>query len=345
MRVLVTGHRGYIGTMLVPVLLGEEHVVNGLDTGLFEECTFLDAGWPVMGMRRDLRDVQVEDLRGFDAVVHLAGLSNDALSDLDPDLTESVNYRAAVRLARCARQAGVSRFVFASTCSVYGKAPDGLVDESTPCRPLTAYARSKAMVERDVADLANDGFSPAFLRLATVYGLSPRIRLDLVVNDLAGWAFTSGTIRLRSDGSAWRSLVHVEDVCRAIAATLAAPRADIHAQVINVAVTGESYRVRAIAEAVREAVPGSQIELAPRAGPDERTYRVCCKKMSALLPAFAPRWNLRDGIGQIVGGYKSAALDLETFCSSRFRRLDRIRFLRAEGRIDASLRSVDRGMR
>lgn len=340
MRVLVTGHCGYIGSVLVPLLLARGHHVSGLDTGLFEDCRFSDTTESIPTLRKDVRDVTEADIRGNDAVIHLAGLSNDPLGNLDPELTESINHRAAVRVAKCAKAAGVARFLFASTCSVYGNAAEAMVDEEVIPRPLTPYARAKALVERDVAVMASPDFSPTFLRLSTVYGLSPRIRLDLVVNDLAGCAYTSGVIRLRSDGTAWRSLVHVEDVCHTFAAVLAAPRETVHAQVLNVAPSDESYRVRAIAQTVHETMPSAHVEFADGAGTDARSYRVSGTKLLRCLPDLKPQWTLRCGVQQVLQGYALAALDTGVFLGERYRRLDKVRSLRQQGRIDASLRPV-----
>jgi nucleoside-diphosphate-sugar epimerase len=341
MRVLVTGHLGYLGSVLVPMLLEAGHAVVGLDSDLYAGCAF-GGGTPEVPARgRDVRDVVVADLAGLDAVVHLAGLSNDPLGDLDAALTDDVNYGASVRLARLAKAAGVRRFVFSSSCSSYGAAGDALVDEETELRPITAYARSKVRVERDVAPLADGDFSPVFLRNATAYGVSPRLRCDLVLNDLVAWAYVTGRVRLRSDGTPWRPLVHAEDVARACVAVLAAPRARVHAQAFNVGRTDENYRIRDIAEIVRDTVPGSRIEYAPGAAPDQRSYRVDFGKLPRAVPDFVPRWTVRDGARELHAAYRRHGLQAEDLEGPRYRRVDQIRLLLRGGQLDERLRWRD----
>jgi len=274
MKVLVTGHQGYIGSVLVPVLRAAGHEVTGLDAGYYRGCT-LRTQPPhddeIRTIAADVRDVPGDDLAGFDAVVHLAALCNDPLGDLNADWTYDVNLRASVRLARLARDAGVERFVFASSCSVYGDAGTSAeLTESTPVRPLTPYAVSKARGEEDIAALADAGFSPVFLRNGSVYGVSPRLRADIVLNNLVCWALTTGTVTMYTDGSPWRPLVHVEDVCAAIGTVLTAPRAAVHAQVFNVGRDGENYQVATLAELVREGVQGSGVQRVAHAGGDAR---------------------------------------------------------------------------
>src|SRR5215475_8119133 len=295
MRILVTGHKGYIGTVMVPMLLGAGHEVVGLDSDLFRECTFGPGIHDIKELRLDLRDVQVSHLDGLDAVIHLGALSNDPLSDLNPDITYDINHAASVRLARLAKDAGVARFLYSSSCSSYGQAGDALIDETAELRPITAYAISKVRVEHDVAQMADDRFSPTFLRNATAYGVSPRLRFDLVLNNLVAWAYAQGRVHIKSDGTPWRPIVHIEDISRAFLSLLAASRDLVHNQAFNVGQTEENYRIRELAEIVQEVVPGSRIEYAKDGGPDPRCYRVDFGKIQGLLPDFKPQWNARRG--------------------------------------------------
>ena len=338
MRILVTGHRGYIGTAMVPMLLGAGHEVVGLDSDLFQQCTFAPGIHEVPELTLDVRDVETTHLEGFDAVVHLAALSNDPLGDLSPAITYDINHVASVRLARLAKEAGVRRFLYSSSCSSYGRAGDDLVDETAELHPLTAYAISKVRVEQDVAKLADDGFSPTFLRNATAYGVSPRLRFDLVLNNLVAWAFAKGRVHIKSDGTPWRPIVHVEDISRAFLAVLAAPREVIHNQAFNVGQTGENYRIRELAEIVQEVVPSSRIEYAQGGGPDPRCYRVDFGKIDRLLPDFKPQWNARRGAEELYAAYRSAGLVLEDCEGPRFKRIDHLKHLLATGHVDATLR-------
>jgi nucleoside-diphosphate-sugar epimerase len=338
MRVLVTGHRGYIGTVMVPMLVQAGHTVVGLDSDLFEQCTFHPGIFDVPQLRVDLRDVQARDLEGFDAVIHLAALSNDPLSDLNPDITYDINHFASVRLAQLAKDAGVPRFLYSSSCSSYGQAGDNFVDETAELNPITAYAISKVRVERDVARLADDRFSPTFLRNATAYGVSPRLRFDLVLNNLTAWAYAKGRVLIKSDGTPWRPIVHIEDIARAFLAVLGAPRELVHNEALNVGQTEENYRIRELADIVQDVVPGSQIDYAKDGGPDPRCYRVDFGKIHRLLPEFKPQWNARRGAEELHDAYRRGGLVIEDCEGPRFKRIDHLKYLLATDRVDSTLR-------
>lgn len=338
MRILVTGHDGYLGTVLAPMLRGEGHEVVGLDSFLLRGCTFGREPDPEPALRRDIRDVRPSDLVGFEAVVHLAGLCNDPLGDLDPTCTFDINHLASVRLAGAAREAGVERFVFSSSCSVYGAATDGMVTEESEPRPLSPYGLSKVRAERDIGRLADRRFSPTFLRNPTAYGVSPRLRADLVVNNLVGYAFTTGSVLIKSDGTPWRPLAHVEDIARAFLAVLHAPRDRVHNEVFNVGATGENYRIREVADIVASVVPGSEVRYASDAGPDRRSYRVSCDKLPERCPDFRPSWTVERGVGELYEACLRHGLSPEDFLGPRLMRIDHIKRLLAEGRLDHTLR-------
>jgi nucleoside-diphosphate-sugar epimerase len=338
MRVLVTGHNGYIGTVLVPMLQDAGHDVVGLDNYLFEACTFGDEAPDIPALRMDVRDVTAAQLDGFDAVLHLAAISNDPLGDLNPDTTYDINHRAASRIAVEAKRAGVSRFVFSSSCSLYGRAGDDFLDEEADFNPVTPYGHSKVLAEQDMRKLADDDFTPTYLRNATAYGFSSKLRGDLVVNNLVGYAVTTGDVLIKSDGTPWRPLVHIEDISRAFVAVLHAPREVVHDQAFNVGATAENYRISEVGAIVEQVVPGSRVRYAEGAGPDSRCYRVDCEKLPSLVPEFRPEWTVRRGAEELYDQYVRASLTLEEFESSRFLRLAHVRQLQDAGTIDGNLR-------
>ena len=340
MRILLTGHDGYIGTVLAPILTAAGHTVSGFDAGLFAACAFGAQPPAIPARTLDVRDAALEHLAGFDAVVHLANLSNDPLGNLLPGLTHAVNAEASVRLGALARAAGVGRFVFASSCSLYGAAGQDAVDETADFHPVTPYGQAKVDAEIGLRALATDAFSPVFMRNATVYGASPRLRFDLVVNNLTAWAVATGSVRMLSDGTPWRPLVHVEDVSTAVLAALEAPRAAVHNEAFNVGRDGENYQVRDVARIVGEEVPGCEVTFADGASADARSYQVSFQKIARHLPAWAPRWTVRDGVREVRDALSGLGLAPAVFEGPRYSRIARLNELLAAGTIGPDLRFV-----
>jgi nucleoside-diphosphate-sugar epimerase len=320
------------------MLLAAGHEVVGFDSDLYRRCSFGEGILEIPAIEKDIRDAEASDLEGFDAVLHLAGLSNDPLGDLNPNLTYDINFKASLRLAELAKQVGVERFIFSSSCSNYGAAGDAPVNETSEFNPVTPYGSSKAMTEIEVAKLADDSFSPTFLRSATAYGVSPRLRFDLVLNNLVAWAFTTGKVHIKSDGTPWRPIVHIEDISRAFLAVLHAPREVVHNEAFNVGRTSENYRIREIAEIVKETVPGCEIEFAEDAGPDKRCYRVDCDKIARVLPDFQPQWTTKKGAEELYNTYKKIGLSLDEFEGERYKRIAHIKYLISDGLLDENLR-------
>jgi nucleoside-diphosphate-sugar epimerase len=342
MKVLVTGHRGYIGAEMAPALAAAGHDVVGLDIGLYDDCDFVSPPDDFPTIDVDLRDVTAADLEGIEAVVHLGALSNDPLGDLNARLTYDINLDASVRLATAAKEAGAERFLFASSCSLYGAGGDDLLDESAAFFPQTAYGESKVRVEQAVSALADDSFSPVYLRNATAYGVSRRLRADIVVNNLVGHAVTTGQVLLMSDGSPWRPLVHIRDIIAAFIACLDAPRQAIHNEAFNVGMNGENYRIRDVAEIVKDVVPGCEVSFAPGASADSRNYRVDFSKIAEKVPAFRPTWTVRAGVEELYRAYTSAELTKDEWEGWKYYRLRAVKRLQEQGVIDDDLRPVTR---
>jgi nucleoside-diphosphate-sugar epimerase len=338
MRILVTGHGGYIGTVLVPLLARAGHDVVGIESMLFDESAFGRVELDCETRRLDVRDLVATDVDGFEAVIHLAGLSNDPLGAYRPELTDAINHKATVRLARLAREVGVERFLFASSCSNYGSAGDDFIDEQGVFRPITPYARSKADAEAALKQLATERFSPVFIRAATAYGASPMLRFDLVLNNLMAWAYTTKRVHLKSDGTPWRPITHVQDISRAYLAAAEAPRETVHNRAYNVGSTTENYRVSELAAIVAETVDGSAIDYASDAGPDTRCYRVDCNRIARELPAYKPQWTARRGAQQLLEAFREVDLTVEDVEGARYNRIAHVISLIEAGSMSPDLR-------
>jgi nucleoside-diphosphate-sugar epimerase len=343
MRVLITGHKGYIGSIAAPLLQAQGFEVVGIDNDLYEGCNFGEAsfygGFPnIPYIRKDIRDVQLSDLKGVDAVVHLCALSNDPLGDLNPEITFEINYEASVRLAKLAKQAGAQRFIFMSSCSVYGAAGADMVTEESELNPVTPYGVSKVKAEKDITKLADKSFSPVFLRSATAYGLSPMLRFDIVLNNLVAWAYTTGIVLLKSNGLAFRPIIHVEDISQAFITVLGSPRDLTHNQVFNLGITEENWRIRELAEIAKDAVPNSRVEFAKDAEPDKRSYRVDFSKINNMLIDFKPKWTARKGAKQLYDAFRKIGVTVNEFEGPRYRRITNLENSISSGFLDKTLR-------
>ena len=342
MKILVTGSHGYIGTVLVPMLLEKGHEVVGLDTDLYQRCTFTGDIHNVETWMMDIRDIEMDNLRGFDGIIHLAGLSNDPLGDFRPQLTREINEIASLKLAEKAKAVNVPRFLFASSCSNYGAAGSDFLTEKSDFNPVTPYGESKVNVEAGLSQMADDTFSPTYIRASTAYGVSPRLRFDLVTNNLTAWAYTTGQVYLKSDGTPWRPIVHIRDISQAYIAALEAPRDKIHNEAFNVGTTAENYQIYDIAQVVKELVPGCEIEFASDASPDKRCYRVDCNKIAKQLENFKPQWTLRRGVEELYNAYQRVGLSVDDFEGPRFKRIAHIKELIQTGMLDEDLRWIEK---
>lgn len=337
-RILVTGHNGYIGSVMAPHLAQAGYEVTGLDTGYFSECNLVPDLGQVPAIKKDLRDLTASDLQGFDAIVHLAALSNDPIGNLNDTWTEEINYQASVRLAELARAAGVKRFLFSSSCIMYGSADALVVTEDSPLDPKTEYARSKVKAERALSDLAKEGFSPVFLRNGTIYGVSPRMRFDTVLNDLVGSAVTTGKVVVYSDGKPWRPVLHVQDVARYFQAVLEAPTEKIHNQAFNTGANELNHQIIELAEIAVKTVPGCKLEMVPKPGADQRTYKADFGKFARTFPDFRFKWNAVSGAAELYEAFRRAGLTHADYTDKKFTRLKWLRYLLDSGRLDGGLR-------
>ena len=345
MHVLVTGNRGYIGTVMVSMLQESGFDVTGLDSDLFGGCVFGDESVTgpvpkISYLRKDIRDVELSDLKGVDAVVHLCALSNDPLGNLNPKVTYEINHEGSVKIAKLAKEAGVERYVLSSSCSVYGASTVDVVNEESEVSPVTPYAASKVLAERDISALADSDFTPTYLRSSTAYGLSPMIRFDVVVNNFVAWSFTKGIVLLKSDGSAWRPFVHIRDISRAFIAVLKAPRDVVHNQIFNVGKNDQNFRIREVAETIEKIVPNSKIQYVEGAEPDKRSYKVEFNKITEALPEFKPQWTVPLGAKELYEAYKKVGLLVEEFEGPRYRRITNLENSLRSGRLDQTLRVV-----
>ena len=340
-RVLITGHRGYIGSVMAPLLAHGGHSVVGLDSGFFDECTMVPDPMRVQAMQKDIRDLTAADLQGFDAVIHLAALSNDPIGNLDAEWTRQINFEGTLRVAQCAKAAGVERFLFSSSCIMYGMSEANVVDETSPLDPRTEYARSKVLAEGALSKLAGDGFSPTFLRNGTIYGLSPRMRFDTVLNDLVGTAVATGKVVVHSDGKPWRPVVHVEDVSRAFKTILEAPREVVHNQAFNVGANHLNHQIRQLAEIVARVVPDCQLEMRPQPGADQRTYKADFGKFARTFPQFEFLWTAEKGAAELARQFRALNLSSAGLADKRFTRLKWLRHLLDGGRLEGALRWRD----